>query len=173
ELKEYETEVLKAEETSKDLEYDLFCALREAVAAEVRRILETARAVAEIDVLAALAQRAAENGYTPPVVDEGDVIEITDGRHPVIELAADGEPFVPNDSRLDREGSLVTILTGPNMAGKSTYIRQTALIVLLAQIGSHVPAGKARIGVVDRIFTRIGSADDIGRGASTFMVEMI
>ncbi|MED6335606.1 MAG: DNA mismatch repair protein MutS [Planctomycetota bacterium] len=173
ELKEYETEVLKAEETSKDLEYDLFCALREAVAAEVRRILETARAVAEIDVLAALAQRAAEHGYTPPVVDEGDVIEITDGRHPVIELAADGEPFVPNDSRLDREGSLVTILTGPNMAGKSTYIRQTALIVLLAQIGSHVPAGKARIGVVDRIFTRIGSADDIGRGASTFMVEMI
>ncbi|MDP6408507.1 MAG: DNA mismatch repair protein MutS [Planctomycetota bacterium] len=173
ELKEFETEVLKAEETSRDLEYDLFCELREAVAAEVRRILETARAVAEIDVLAALAQHSAENNYTPPVVDEGDVIEINDGRHPVIELAAESEAFVPNDSRLDREGSLVTILTGPNMAGKSTYIRQTALIVLLAQIGSHVPAAGARVGVVDRIFTRIGSADDIGRGASTFMVEMI
>ncbi|MDP6762086.1 MAG: DNA mismatch repair protein MutS [Planctomycetota bacterium] len=173
ELKEFETEVLKAEETAKDLEYDLFCELREAVAAEVRRILETARAVAEIDALAALAQHSADHRYAPPQIDESEVIEITDGRHPVIELACDGEPFVPNDSLLDREGSLVTILTGPNMAGKSTYIRQTALIVLLAQIGSHVPAAKARIGIVDRIFTRIGSADDIGRGASTFMVEMI
>ncbi|MCA8972965.1 MAG: hypothetical protein KDC95_24495, partial [Planctomycetes bacterium] len=105
--------------------------------------------------------------------DDGDEIAIVDGRHPVIERMPGTDAFVPNDSRMDRAGGLVTILTGPNMAGKSTYIRQTALIVLLAQIGSFVPAAEARIGVVDRVFTRIGSADDIGRGASTFMVEMV
>jgi DNA mismatch repair protein MutS len=139
----------------------------------MRRILETARAVATLDVVAALAQRAAEHRYVAPEVDEGDEIAVEDGRHPVIERAATGEAFVPNDSRLDRGEHMVTILTGPNMAGKSTYIRQTALIVLMAQMGSFVPAAKAHIGVVDRVFTRIGSADDIGRGASTFMVEMV
>jgi len=173
ELKEFEAKVLDAEGRSKDLEYELFCELRDAVAAEVRRMLETARAVAEIDVLAALAQRAAENRYVAPAVDAGDVIEIAGGRHPVLEVQPGAGTFVPNDSLLDRGQSMITVLTGPNMAGKSTYIRQTALIVLMAQMGGFVPAASARIGVADRIFTRIGSADDIGRGASTFMVEMV
>ena len=173
ELKEFEGKVLKAEEHARDMEYAIFCTLREEVAAEVRRILDTAQALAQVDVLASLAHVAAQNRYVPPIVDEGEAIEIEDGRHPVIELSTEVESFVPNDSRLDGGESNITILTGPNMAGKSTYIRQTALIVLLAQIGSFVPASRARIGVVDRILTRIGSADDIGRGASTFMVEMI
>lgn len=173
ELKEFETKVLKAEEHARDMEYAIFGSLREEVAAEVRRILDTARALARIDVFAGLAHVAAQNRYVAPVVDDGESIEIEDGRHPVIELSTEVESFVPNDSRLDSGENNITIITGPNMAGKSTYIRQTALIVLLAQIGSFVPASKARIGAVDRIFTRIGSADDIGRGASTFMVEMI
>jgi len=173
ELKEFETKVLHSEELARDLEHEIFEELRTAVAREIPRILETARALATIDVLASLAQRAAENRYTAPLVDSGDVIRIVDGRHPVVERNPGAEAFVPNDSRLNRSDALVSILTGPNMAGKSTYIRQTALIVLLAQIGSFVPAAEARIGVVDRIFTRIGSADDIGRNASTFMVEMI
>jgi DNA mismatch repair protein MutS len=173
ELKEFEHRVLHAEERARDLEYDLFLELREAVAREIARILATARALAEIDVLAALAQRAAENRYVAPTVDEGDVIRILDGRHPVVERNPRAEAFVPNDSRLDRSERMLTVLTGPNMAGKSTYIRQTALIVMMAQIGSFVPASEARIGVVDRIFTRIGAADDIGRNASTFMVEMV
>jgi DNA mismatch repair protein MutS len=173
ELKEFETKVLHAEERARDLEYSIFEELRAAVASEIARILTTARALAGIDVLASLAQKAAENRYVAPVVDDGDVIRIVDGRHPVVERNPRAEAFVPNDSRMNRVDALVSLLTGPNMAGKSTYIRQTALIVLLAQIGSFVPAAEARIGVVDRIFTRIGSADDIGRNASTFMVEMI
>ncbi len=173
ELKEFEKKVLEAEDRSRDLEYRIFDALRDTVAAEVRRILETARAVATLDVLAALAEVAARHRYVAPAVDDGPEIRIVDGRHPVIERGGTEQAFVPNDSLLDDSAHRVTILTGPNMAGKSTYIRQTALIVLLAQIGSFVPAAEARIGVVDRIFTRIGSADDIGRGASTFMVEMI
>jgi len=173
ELKEFEGKVLDAEERSKDLEYELFCRLRDAVAAEVPRVLRTARALAEVDALAGLAQKAAEGRYVAPVVDRGDTIEIEGGRHPVIERTQLDEPFVPNDTRVDRGARMIGLITGPNMAGKSTYIRQTALIVLLAQAGSFVPASKARIGVVDRIFTRIGSADDIGRGASTFMVEML
>jgi len=173
ELKEFETRVLKAEDHARDMEYAIVCEVRDEVAAEVRRILDTARAVARIDVLACLAQTAAQNRYVAPTIDDGERIEIEDGRHPVIEVAPEGEAFVPNDSTLDRAERMITILTGPNMAGKSTYIRQTALIVLLAQIGSLVPAAKAHVGVVDRIFTRIGSADDIGRGASTFMVEMV
>lgn len=173
ELKEFESKVLNAEERAKDLEYDLFLALRDEVAAVVRRILRTAHALAQVDVLAALAQKAAENRYVAPTVDEGDRISIQDGRHPVLECAPGSEAFVPNDSELDRERKLVTVLTGPNMAGKSTYIRQTALIVLMAQMGSFVPAAEAHVGIADRIFTRIGSADDIGRGASTFMVEMV
>jgi DNA mismatch repair protein MutS len=173
ELKEFETKVLHSEELARDLEYKIFEELRCAVAREIPRILETAHALATIDVLAALAQRAAENRYIAPLVDGGDVIRIVDGRHPVVERNPRADAFVPNDSRLNRSDALISIITGPNMAGKSTYIRQTALIVLMAQIGSFVPASEARIGVVDRIFTRIGSADDIGRNASTFMVEMI
>ncbi|MCB9914609.1 MAG: DNA mismatch repair protein MutS [Planctomycetes bacterium] len=173
ELKEFETKVLRAEERSFDMEYAIFCELRDEVAAEVRRILDTAAAVARVDVLASLAETAAQQRYVAPEVDDSDVLEIEDGRHPVVEVLPDTEAFVPNDSRLDHGAHRITVLTGPNMAGKSTYIRQTALITLLAQIGSFVPAARARVGVVDRIFTRIGSADDIGRGASTFMVEMV
>ncbi len=173
ELKEFEGKVLKAEERSRDLEYQIFSELRDETARHVGRILDTARALATVDVLAALAQRAAENRYCAPTLDSGELLSIEDGRHPVIERMAGAEAFVPNDSVLDRDARRITILTGPNMAGKSTYIRQTALIVLLAQIGSFVPARKAKIGVVDRIFTRVGSADDISRNASTFMVEMV
>jgi DNA mismatch repair protein MutS len=173
ELKEFETKVLKAEELGLDLELKLFGELRNELAGHVERMLSTAAATAHVDVYAALAQKAAENRYVQPTIDEGDSIRIVDGRHPVIERNARGEAFVPNDSRLNRSDRMLTILTGPNMAGKSTYIRQTALIVLLAQIGSFVPASEAKIGIVDRIFTRIGSADDIARGTSTFMVEML
>jgi len=173
ELKEFEGKVLGAEERAREMEYRIFEELRAAVGREITRILATAEALAEIDVLAGLAQKAAENRYVAPEVDDGDVIRIVDGRHPAVERALLGEPFVPNDTRMNRSDRLLTILTGPNMAGKSTWIRQSAVIVLLAQIGSFVPASEARIGVVDRIFTRIGSADDIGRSASTFMVEML
>ena len=173
ELKEFEDKVLHSEERARDLEYDLFLELRESIGREIPRILATARAIAEIDALASLAQRAAEHRYVAPVVDDGDEVRIVDGRHPVVERNPRAEAFVPNDSLLDRDRRLLTVLTGPNMAGKSTWIRQTALIVLMAQVGSFVPAAEARIGVADRIFTRIGSADDIGRNASTFMVEMV
>jgi DNA mismatch repair protein MutS len=173
ELKQFESKVLQAEERSRDLEYELFGALREDAAREIGRMLDTAAALAALDVLAALAHKAAENRYVAPLIDAGDAIRIADGRHPVLERLLDGEPFVPNDTALDRAGRRIVILTGPNMAGKSTYIRQTALIVLMAQIGSFVPAREAQVGVVDRIFTRVGAADDISRGASTFMVEMV
>jgi DNA mismatch repair protein MutS len=173
ELKEFETKVLKAEERSRDLEYDLFVTLRDEVAEHVGRVLDTAHAIARLDILAGLAQVAADYDYVAPVIDDGDAIDVKDGRHPVLERSPACEAFVPNDVRLDRGSQLLTILTGPNMAGKSTYIRQTALIVLLAQMGSFVPASEARIGVVDRIFTRVGAGDDISRGESTFMVEMV
>lgn len=173
ELKEFEEKVLHAEERARDLEFALFEELRDAAAAEVPRVLATARAIGELDVLTALAQCAAENRWTAPKVDAGDAIKIVDGRHPIVERSQRDVAFVPNDSHLNRTDRMVTVLTGPNMAGKSTYIRQTALIVLLAQMGSFVPAKEAKVGVVDRIFTRIGSADDIGRQASTFMVEML
>jgi DNA mismatch repair protein MutS len=173
ELKEFESKVLGAEERSRALEYRIFEEVRAAVAAEIPRILSTARAVAQIDVLAGLAQKAAENRYVAPEIDDGDTIRIVDGRHPAVERALGGEPFVPNDTRMNRSDRMLSILTGPNMAGKSTWIRQSATIVLMAQVGSFVPASEARIGVVDRVFTRIGSADDIGRSASTFMVEML
>ncbi|MCZ6599064.1 MAG: DNA mismatch repair protein MutS, partial [Planctomycetota bacterium] len=172
-LKEFEAKVLKSEELGRDLEYRIFTELRDAVAAEVGRILDTAHALAQVDVLAGLAQAAAENRYVAPTLDDGDHIRIVEGRHPVIERSTACEAFVPNDSDVDRGRRRITILTGPNMAGKSTYIRQVALIVLLAQIGSFVPAGEAHIGVVDRIFTRVGAGDDISRGESTFMVEMV
>lgn len=173
ELKEFEDKVLRAEERAKDMEYELFQQLKEEVAREVPRILTTARALAEVDVLAGLAHTASARRYCPPTVDNGDAIEIEAGRHPVIEATQTDVTFVPNTTSLDRKKRSVGIITGPNMAGKSTYIRQTALIVLLAQIGSFVPATSAKVGVCDRIFTRIGSADDLSRGASTFMVEMV
>ncbi|HED64017.1 MAG TPA: DNA mismatch repair protein MutS [Planctomycetes bacterium] len=173
ELKEFETKVLKSEELARDLEYDIFVALRDEVAGELRRVLDTARAIAELDCLSGLAQVAAENRYVAPVIDEGTELSFREGRHPVIERSPSCETFVPNDGHFDNDANRITILTGPNMAGKSTYIRQTALIALLAQIGSFVPAEEAHVGVVDRIFTRIGAGDDISRGESTFMVEMV
>jgi DNA mismatch repair protein MutS len=173
ELKEFEEKVLHAEEKARDLEFAIFEELRAVAANGVARVLATARAIGELDALASLAQRAVENRWTAPKVDAGDAIKITDGRHPIVERSQRDVAFVPNDSHLNRTDRLVTVLTGPNMAGKSTYIRQTALIVLLAQMGSFVPAREAKVGVVDRLFTRIGSADDIGRQASTFMVEML
>ncbi len=173
ELKEFETKVLKAEELARDLEYDLFGQLRTSIAGEVRRILDAARALAKLDVVAGLAQIAADHRYVAPLITDGDTIDIVEGRHPVIERSTACDSFVPNDTRLDLAEKRITILTGPNMAGKSTYIRQVALITLLAQIGSFVPAESATIGIVDRIFTRVGSGDDISRGESTFMVEMV
>ena len=173
ELKEFEDKVLRAEERAKDMEYEIFGALRDELAQEIPRILRTAATIATIDVLSGMAETAAKRRYCAPEVDGGDLIDVKDGRHPVIEATQTGVSFVPNDTVLDRKKRSVGIITGPNMAGKSTYIRQTALIVLLAQIGSFVPATSAKIGVVDRIFTRIGSADDLSRGASTFMVEMV
>jgi DNA mismatch repair protein MutS len=173
ELKQFEDKVLNAESLSVEREYEIFQELRAAVAAELARVLGAARALAELDALAALAQTAAAYRYVAPVVDEGDELRIVDGRHPVIERSSACASFVPNDAHLDRATRRLTILTGPNMAGKSTYIRQVALIVLLAQIGSFVPAAEAHIGVVDRIFTRVGAGDDISRGESTFMVEMV
>jgi len=172
ELKTFETKVLKADETSRELEYDLFCALRDRTAAQVERLQRTASAVAELDVFAGLAAVARERDYHRPVVDDSRDLVIEDGRHPVIEATHAAGTFVPNDTDLAPPERRLVLLTGPNMAGKSTYIRQNALIVLLAQVGGFVPARRARIGVVDRIFTRVGAADDISRGASTFMVEM-
>ena len=154
------------------LEYELFDELRRSVAAESERLLRTARAVATLDVLASLAHIAHERGYVRPAVDDGGVIEVQDGRHPVLELATEAARFVPNDVRLASGEVDCLLITGPNMAGKSTYMRQVALVVLLAQVGSFVPARAARIGVVDRIFTRIGAQDNLARGHSTFLVEM-
>jgi DNA mismatch repair protein MutS len=170
-LKEREAEVLNAEASEKKREYEILVALREQAAAAVPALLGTARALAELDVVASLAQAAVENRYVRPVVDDGTVLEIRDGRHPVLERFLP-ERFVPNDCNLDAAGPRLMLITGPNMAGKSTYIRQVALIALMAQAGSFVPAASARIGVVDRIFTRVGSADELTRGNSTFMVEM-
>jgi DNA mismatch repair protein MutS len=183
ELKEYEAKVLGAEERLYAREYSLFLALRDQAGLEVGRLLACARAIAELDVLAALAELAVQRRYVRPQLVEaqpheqgagfGAVLDIKNGRHPVVEAAMLEDPFVPNDARLGGEHARLAILTGPNMSGKSTYLRQTALIVLLAQMGSFVPADAATIGVVDRIFTRLGGGDDISRGASTFMVEMV
>jgi DNA mismatch repair protein MutS len=172
ELKEYEEKVLGAEERIAELEYALFQEIREKVAAEGERIARTADRLATLDVLAALAELAHERGYCRPLMDDGDTISILEGRHPVIEAMKLGERFVPNDILLDNQENQLLIITGPNMAGKSTFMRQVALIALMAQIGSFVPAAEARIGVVDRIFTRVGAADNLARGQSTFMVEM-
>ncbi len=172
ELKEQEAKIFGAEERQHRLEAELFDELRRAVAREADRLLRTARAVGLLDVLAALAHVARERAYVRPRVDASTALEIEDGRHPVLVLATDGAPFVPNDLALDGETVSCLVLTGPNMAGKSTYMRQAALIVLLAQMGSFVPAARARVGVVDRIFTRIGAHDNLLRGQSTFLVEM-
>ncbi len=172
ELKEYETKILTAGEKADQMEYDLFIELRETIAAEVHRILAVARAVAQIDVLAALAHVAAERRYCRPRVDDSHKLLIQDGRHPVLEQMLDGEAFVPNDSMLDGEEQTIAIITGPNMAGKSTYIRQVALIVIMAQMGGFVPAKAAEIGACDRVFARVGASDEISRAQSTFMVEM-
>jgi DNA mismatch repair protein MutS len=172
ELKAYEEKVLSAEARILDLEYELFVELREAVAAEARRIAATADTIAELDAAAALAEAAVRYDYCRPELDEGDEIDIRQGRHPVVERMPLAERFVPNDARLDTRTEQILVVTGPNMAGKSTYLRQVALITLMAQIGSFVPARSARLGLVDRVFCRVGAADDLSRGRSTFMVEM-
>ncbi len=172
ELKEIEDNILGAEEKIVQLEYSLFVQIKDRIAQQLSRIKSTARALAEIDVLASLAEVADREGYCKPDVSVSDKIEIVDGRHPVVEKMTDKSGFVPNDTVLDMEEDRLAIITGPNMAGKSTYMRQTALIVLMAQIGSFVPAASAKIGLVDRIFTRVGASDDLASGQSTFMVEM-
>ena len=172
ELKELETELLTARDRLSALEYRLFEELRGRIAGEVGRVQSTARLVAELDVFCSLAETSVANNYCMPEIDVSGVIDIRDGRHPVVEVMQQGSLFVPNDTFLDNGASRTAIITGPNMAGKSTYMRQTALIVLMAQMGSFVPAKSARIGIVDRVFTRIGASDDLSAGKSTFMVEM-
>ena len=171
-LKEYEDLVLGAEEKKVALEFEIFEEVRRRVALENQRIRETGKRIGEVDALAGLAEAAELKGYTSPEVNEGTVIDIVDGRHPVIEETVRDEDFVPNDIHLDDQEQQILIITGPNMAGKSTVLRQVALTVLMAQMGSFVPASQATIGVVDRIFTRIGASDDLTKGQSTFMVEM-
>ncbi len=172
ELKEYEEKVLNAQDRIHEIEYNLFGEIRKRIADEVARIQKTARVLATLDVLANFSMLAETNNYVRPIIDDSDILEIDEGRHPVVEKANPGERFIPNDTLLDTGESQLLIITGPNMAGKSTYIRQVALITLMAQIGSFVPARSARIGVVDRIFTRVGASDNLARGESTFMVEM-
>ncbi|MBN1589546.1 MAG: DNA mismatch repair protein MutS [Pirellulales bacterium] len=173
ELKEYEEKVLSAEEKSKDLEYALFVELREAVAAERVSMQCTAGSLAELDVLAALADLARERDYCRPEIVESPILEIVDGRHPVLDVVEPEGTFVPNDTAAGGPEGSILLITGPNMAGKSTYIRQVALIALMAQMGSFVPARRLRMGLVDRIFARVGASDELSRGQSTFMVEMI
>ncbi len=172
ELKELEDMILGAEDRLYTLEYDLFVDVRDRIAKEVLRIQETAKAIAGIDVFASLALVAERSNYVKPVINEKGVIEIRNGRHPVVEKMMANDMFIANDTYLDNAKKRISIITGPNMAGKSTYMRQTALIVLMAQIGSFVPADSAKIGLVDRIFTRVGASDDLASGQSTFMVEM-
>ncbi|MCL4275869.1 MAG: DNA mismatch repair protein MutS [Anaerolineales bacterium] len=172
EMKEYETLVLNAEERIREIELRLFKEICAEIAKAAHQLLSTARAIAELDVLSALGEVSALNGYTKPEVHEGGGLEIRDGRHPVVEQLLKSERYIPNDVIFEK-GEVVRVITGPNMSGKSTYLRQTALIVLMAQMGSFVPAASARIGLVDRIFTRIGAQDEIHAGQSTFMVEMV
>jgi len=172
ELQEYETQVLTAEEQKDALEYEIFQQILGKVAAEVPKIQRMAAALAEVDVLSGLGEVAEQNGYCRPILDSENILQIQEGRHPVIEKISLDERFVPNDIHMDTEERQILVITGPNMAGKSTIMRQTALIVIMAQMGSFVPAQAARIGLVDRIFTRVGATDDLARGRSTFMVEM-
>ena len=172
EIKELEERVLHAQQEAIDRASELYEQVRATVAAELPRIQQTAAAVAGLDVLCGLATVALNNNYCCPTVDFSDEIEISEGRHPVVEQLLDGVPFVPNDTKLNNRENQIAVLTGPNMAGKSTYMRQVALIVLMAQVGSFVPAASARIGIVDGIYTRVGASDDLTTGQSTFMVEM-
>lgn len=171
-LKELEDSILNAEDKLSALEYDLFCEIRESIAAQMERIQRTARAIAKLDVFASMSYVAERNQYIRPSLNDKGIIDIKGGRHPVVEQMIDHDMFIDNDTYLDNRKHCIAVITGPNMAGKSTYMRQTALIVLLAQIGSFVPARKADIGIVDRIFTRVGASDDLSSGQSTFMVEM-
>ena len=172
ELKELESKVLGAQERIVRIEFELFSEIRSKIANELERVRVTGKAVARLDVLCSLAYTAVTNNYVRPTVDTSDDVIIKDGRHPVVELMLGGAPFVPNDTHLDCGDYRSAIITGPNMAGKSTYMRQVALIVLMAQIGSFVPASSAKIGIVDKIFTRVGASDDLSQGQSTFMLEM-
>ena len=172
EIKELEERVLHAQQEAIDRASELYEQVRATVAAELPRIQQTAAAVAGLDMLCSLATVALNNNYCCPTVDLSDEIEISEGRHPVVEQLLDGVPFVPNDTKLNNRENQIAVLTGPNMAGKSTYMRQVALIVLMAQVGSFVPAASARIGIVDGIYTRVGASDDLTTGQSTFMVEM-
>ncbi|MCM1118318.1 MAG: DNA mismatch repair protein MutS [bacterium] len=171
-LKELEDTILNAEDKLSALEYDVFCRIRDTVAGEIERIQRTAKAVAGLDVYASLSYVAERNRYVRPTLNEKGVIDIREGRHPVVEQMIDHEMFIANDTLLDNASHCISVITGPNMAGKSTYMRQTALIVLMAQMGCFVPAKSANIGIVDRIFTRVGASDDLASGQSTFMVEM-
>jgi len=171
-LKELEDIIMGAEDRLYTLEYDLFCEVRDRIAAEVARIQSTAKSIAGIDVFTALSSVAMRNNYVKPKINERGVIHIKNGRHPVVERMMRDDLFVANDTYLDNGKNRISVITGPNMAGKSTYMRQTALIVLMAQIGSFVPADEANIGICDRIFTRVGASDDLASGQSTFMVEM-
>ncbi|NCB62702.1 MAG: DNA mismatch repair protein MutS [Clostridia bacterium] len=171
-LKDMEHTILSAQDRITALEYELFCRLRTAAGEKVAEIQAAAAAVAQVDVLCSLASVAAAGGYCKPIVDLSDRLDIVEGRHPVVEKVLKDALFVPNDVHMDNGENLVAIITGPNMAGKSTYMRQTALIVLMAQIGSFVPAKSAHVGIVDRVFTRVGASDDLAAGQSTFMVEM-
>ncbi len=171
-LKELEDTILNAEDKLYTLEYDLFCQIRDTIAGEMERIQRTAKAIAKLDVLASFSFVAERNHFVRPAINEKGVIDIKGGRHPVVEQMINGDMFIANDTYLDNGKYCVSIITGPNMAGKSTYMRQAALIVLMAQIGSFVPANSANIGLVDRIFTRVGASDDLASGQSTFMVEM-
>ncbi|HJA32289.1 MAG: DNA mismatch repair protein MutS [Clostridiales bacterium] len=171
-LKELEDMILNAEDKLTALEYEKFCQVRDAIAAQVERIQRTAKAIARLDVSASLSLVAERNHYVRPKLNEKGVIDIKDGRHPVVEQMIEHDMFIANDTYLDNQKHCIAVITGPNMAGKSTYMRQAALIVLLAQIGSFVPAKSANIGIVDRIFTRVGASDDLASGQSTFMVEM-
>lgn len=172
ELKDLEDRILGAQDRLYALEYELYCSVRDTIGENLRRIQETAHKVALIDVLASFASVARSSHYVRPVIREDGVIRIRGGRHPVVEKMMRSDSFVPNDTDLDNKKKRISVITGPNMAGKSTYMRQTALIVLMAQIGSFVPADEAEIGIVDRIFTRVGASDDLASGQSTFMVEM-
>ncbi len=171
-LKELEDTILNAEDKLTALEYDIFCRIRESIAMELERVQRTAKAIARLDVYASLSLAAERNHYVRPALNEKGVIDIKDGRHPVVEQMITNDLFIANDTYLDNGSHCISVITGPNMAGKSTYMRQTALIVLMAQIGCFVPARKANIGIVDRIFTRVGASDDLASGQSTFMVEM-
>ena len=171
-LKELEDTILHAEDKLVSLEYEMFCRIRDMIASQVERIQKTAKAVAALDVFASLSLVAERQQYVCPKINEKGIIHIKDGRHPVVEQMIDNDMFIANDTHLDNHKNCIAVITGPNMAGKSTYMRQTALIVLMAQIGSFVPAASANIGIVDRIFTRVGASDDLASGQSTFMVEM-